>query len=238
MIDRFALQTNQITMKKLFLSVVASIAMIVSTIAQDYKPAGGEKNLEVQFAPLGGNPISIGGLRFRSFMTDKTAVRATVFLGYNSSSNITQQEDGTTGAKELKSSNSGLTINLRPGYEMHFEGTDRLSPYVGGEVDIAIATSSDVTEVQVETEVYENTVKGQSGFTRFGLNAIAGVDYYVAKRLYLGTEMGFGFALTSNSTIKTETTIPGAPNIADQNQGSSLNIGPNVLGQIRLGYLF
>jgi outer membrane protein W len=231
-------------MKKLFLSITAFAALMASSVAQDsdmsssLKPTGGEKNIEVQFAPLGGSPISIGGLRVRSFSSATSAMRATVFIGYSSSSTITQQ--ASAGVEELKNTNSSMTINLRPGIEKHFDGTDRLSPYVGAEVDIAFQSSTAETQTGgiAGAAVVTNTVKGQNGFLRFGLNGVAGCDYYFSKSIYLGTEVGFGFSYTSNSAVKTETDLAGAPTIPDAKQGGSFNLGPNVLGQIRLGYLF
>lgn len=41
-------------MKKI-LTLLVGIGAITVSQAQDFKPAGGEKNLEVQFAPLGGS---------------------------------------------------------------------------------------------------------------------------------------------------------------------------------------
>lgn len=231
-------------MKKVLLSIFTAAAIVFTASAQDdmssiMKQEGGERQLEVQFAPLGGSPISIGGIRYRAFLTDRSAYRATIFIGYNSttSPNVVQNSQGTD--VELEDKESSFIISLRPGYEMHFDGTDRLSPYVGAEIDFAMQTSSSETQsLDVNDATITNTTKGQDGFTRFGLNLVAGVDYYVAKNLYLGTELGFGFAMTSNSDIKFESDAPGFTAPDPTPQGSSLDLGPNVLGQIRLGYTF
>lgn len=232
-------------MKKVLLSIFAAAGIIFSASAQDseapsvMKQESGNRQFEVQFAPLSGSPISIGGIRYRAFLTDRTAYRATIFVGYASSTspNVVQNSQGNN--VELEDSESSFTFSLRPGYEMHFDGTDRLSPYIGGEVDFAIQTSSeDVQNLGPNDQTITTTTTGQDGFVRFGINLLAGADYYVAKNLYLGTELGFGFAVTSNSDIEVESDAPGFTAPDPTPQGSSTNIGPNVLGQIRLGYTF
>lgn len=227
-------------MKKVFLSIIAGATLLGTSVAQDFKPAGGEKNIEVQLAPLGGSPVSIGGIRVRMFQTATSALRGTVFLGYTSNSTITQQANSSANLEELKTTNSSITVNIRPGIESHFEGTDRLSPYIGGELDFAIKTSSNKVQTQAGAgaPVVETTTTGTDGYLRIGLNGVAGMDYYFAKNVYLGTELGFGFSLTSLSQIKVDSDAAGFTAPDPQKQGSSISIGPNVLGQLRLGYLF
>jgi hypothetical protein len=90
---------------------------------------------------------------------------------------------------------------------------------------------------------YDQTKTGSLGV---GLNAIAGFDYYIAKSLYLGTELGFGVSATMPMKNKTETLGPNADNDGtqtDNNEGkkdnvSEIQVGPNVVGQLRLGWLF
>lgn len=235
-------------MKKLFLSLGITLMCFFPLLAQEssdseestLKAEAGSRNLEVQFAPLGGNPISIGGIRYRAFLTNEMAYRANIFLGYTSGSTVTQQE--ANGVPELRNRNSTLTINIRPGIEMHFSGTKRLSPYVGAELDLAYQSNTTVNEIQnpadpADNAVYELTTKNNNGFFRLGLNGVAGADYYFSNKIYMGTEIGFGLSYQSNSTIKNESTLPGATN-TEAKQGSTFSIGPNAVGQIRLGYMF
>ncbi len=232
-------------MKKVLLSIFTAAGIIFTANAQDdmssvMKQEGDERQLEVQFAPFGGSPISIGGIRYRAFLSDRSAYRATIFIGYNSTTTPDPQTNSQGATVDLEDKESSFIISLRPGYEMHFDGTDRLSPYVGAEIDFALQTSSmeDQSLNPANDATITTTTKGTDGFTRFGLNFVAGADYYVAKNLYLGTELGFGFSMTSNSDVEIESDAPGftAPDPAPQ--GSSLDLGPNVLGQIRLGYTF
>ena len=128
-------------MKKILIIALLSIG-ISSAFAQDsFKPADGAKNIELQFAPLGGSPISISGLRLRMF-NGNSAIRANIFVGYNKKSTIASAK-GDTGKTDLTTSNSSFEIGIRPGYEIHMAGTKNLSPYVGAEIDFGMKSSTD-----------------------------------------------------------------------------------------------
>lgn len=223
-------------MKKLLFALALG-ASITAVQAQDseFKPTAGSKNLEFQFAPLGGSPISISGLRFRSFSSPTSAIRANVFLGFMNTSTITR--DASTGVKELKTKKSQFDINIRPGIENHFTGTDRLSPYVGAEVDIAFRSTKETQEDDGQNnDIVETEIKNKDGFLRLGLNAVAGFDYYFAKKVYVGAELGFGLGFTNPMTTKTKS--EGTTVESKANKDKTINFGPNVNSAIRLGYLF
>lgn len=207
-------------------------------IISEFKLNAGEKTLEVQFAPFGNNPISVNGIRGRWFRTPDKAFRLNAFVSVNTDTQITQQEDSDLNLEELQNKSFLFTISIQPGYEMHLKGTDRLSPYFGWEADFAYRTSSNTTEFQSGSEVNYSKLINTNGFFRVGINAIAGLDYYVAKKLYLGTEFGFGAGLTRLLAVKVKSDLEGFEEPEPDKRGSSLNLGPNVNAQIRLGYAF
>lgn len=223
-------------MKKLML--VAVLAGVTSFASAQFKPEGGQKTLEVNFTPLGGAPISINGIKLRMFNDATTAYR----LGLNVNFASSKTRTGTTadGSVELYDKASALGISLQPGIEKHMAGTTRLSPYIGGILDIGFQSSKDVSEFEGATanQVEETTIKGANGFFRVGVNAVAGADYYVTNKVYIGVEIGYGLQLVNSATIKTETSVSGAPTVEDQKPGSTFNFGPNFNGAFRLGYAF
>lgn len=237
-------------MKKVWILALAALAVSYTnaqdvTTTQDvatvdsFKPVAGQTTLEVQFAPLGGTPISIGGIRARSFSTATSAFRLNAFVGYTSTSTITQDENSEIDALKLKDTESSFTIALAPGIEQHFAGTSRLSPYVGAELPLAWNTSADKTERQ-DDETTVNSSKTKNGYFEIGLNAVAGVDFYFTKNLYLGTEFGFGLQYHKDSKTKgsdsdSEVEV-GDP--VGKGTSSSFTLAPNVNGQIRLGFVF
>jgi len=222
-------------MKKL-LMLVAAVSITAAGFAQKFE--SGDKNLEVNFTPLGGSPISMNNIRFRMFNSESSALR----VGFGLSLANEKSVNGTSadGSVTLYDNESTFNFNIRPGYEMHFEGTERLSPYIGAELDIALQSHKVESEREGATanSTETNTISGQNGYFRFGVNAIAGFDYYFANKLYIGTEIGFGFGLTSNSTISESDTDSSLPEVKDQEQGSTMNLGPNFNGALRLGFCF
>lgn len=236
--SNFARPNSTINMKRaLFLAAVISV--VATTANAQYKPAAGERTLEVNFAPLGGTPVSIGGIKYRSFGSETKAFRLGLFLGYGSTATVTQDEDGDADQVELKDKKSTFTISLQPGIEKHFAGTERLSPYIGGVLSIGYGMTNEREEQQVPDEAVGATIT-KGGSLDLGLNAVAGFDYYVANKLYLGTEIGFGVAMHSDMTKKvTYDNIEGAEDSESKvDNKSTFNVGPNVVGQLRLGWVF
>lgn len=237
--------------KVLFTAALFSACTFV--MAQDtpseFKPAAGAKNLELNFVPLNGKPISITYIRFRKFLTATTAVRLGVGLSFESTSVDSVFASNLTADLKIteKSKTSKMGWNIKPGYEKHFAGTNRLSPYVGAELDLAGQSSKETTAnglMDPTTDVVYITQtknKNKGGFFRVGANVLAGFDCYITKHLYLGTEFGFGLQFVKYSKLKTEyTPAPVAPlkQPDDVDQGSEFNLGPNFNSAIRLGFIF
>ena len=195
--------------------VVLFIALVATTVvgAQAQKFQGGEKNLEVEFNPFGGSPIGMNGIRFRMFNSETSAIRIGFNIGGTNDSQVYAQQSKTEGSDgavvilpELNQTQQTFNFAIRPGYEMHFAGTDRLSPYVGAELMYMMSSSTMTREFhnsnnaddQTKPEnwqTWDMTVK--NGSSTFGLNALAGVDFYFVDNFYLGAEINLGFHNTS-----------------------------------------
>jgi hypothetical protein len=229
-------------MKKVILSMAVALACV--TGAQAQKQTGGEKNLEVQFAPLGGNPVSISGIRLRIFNSESSAIRLGLFLGGTKSETVQQEADNDTDAMELIDTEKSFDFAIRPGYEMHFAGTDRLSPYVGAELLFAMSsTTSDDQEQYTDQDgdPQVQTMTTKNGTSTIGLNLVAGADFYFSDAIYLGAEIGFGFANKKDKDQEVSYENPpsgvegGTSTVGNTKDGSW---GPNYQGTIRLGWLF
>lgn len=221
-------------MKKLFLFVAAGVFVAAAAQAQDVKKQqGGEQNLELLFAPLGGSPISTeGGIKYRQFTSATSAWRATVHLGFSSDTDVMVQ-----GEDELKSVNSAFDISIAPGMEWHMAGTDNLSPYFGAELRVAFGTSSVKDEyVSVDDDIEDQTTK--DGYFGVGAGVFAGFDWYFTNRVYLGTELGFGVMFNSEMDTKTTFSDGDIKEPEPVPNGSSFGVGPHAVGKIRLGFLF
>lgn len=247
-------------MKKAMFLFAAALIGVTSVQAQ--KQIGGDKNIELQFAPLGGSPIAVSGIRFRTFLDESSAFRVNLFVGSTTDKSVLAQEGEFSAANPvspiLYQTDKTFDFSIRPGYEIHFDGTDRLSPYVGAEIEFAMGnTSSEVenwgpNDVDNAGEpekyvVWTETAKDK--YTRFGVNLVTGFDFYFADNVYLGAEMGFGFSKTNEGDSTVELSDLVAYNLAnflpsDEDapaaivNGSTSAFGPNVNAKIRLGWLF
>lgn len=222
--------------KKVLLIAALAAAVFTTNDVAAQTPEGGEKNIEVNFTPLGGTPVSINNLRFRYFSSSDMAIR----LGFSvvSSSSTTETLAGTNNDVTLEDKTSTFGLTFNPGIEMHFSQTDRLSPYYGAELNFS-TVSTTFTDQQLNgtgdgsVEAETTNPNGTDGLT-FGLNLLLGADWYFSEHIYMGTEVGFGFSTTSFSD--TEATS-GSTTVTTPN-GSNFNLGPNFNSAIRLGFLF
>jgi hypothetical protein len=223
-------------MKKTLLSIlIFSLPFLVFS----QKAESGNKTLEVQFSPLGSEPVKISGLRARYFLGEKHAVRASVFMGGKTTKTTTE----ATAANSKTTDKAGtFDFSFRPGYEYHLKGTKRLSPYFGGELLVGVNNNKNVDETNWllnPAEVQSRINKTSSGV--FGLNLIAGTDYYFAEKFYVGVEVGFGASLKGKGKTKVKYRNPENTSLGTtktKGNSSEFNWGPTYQGTIRLGWCF
>lgn len=216
---------------KYFLSLVV-VALALSASAQDstknFKPSKGDLNTEVNFKPFGSNPISLSYLRFRTFLDDNIALR----IGSLYTVSNEKPNDDTESKTNF--------INVRPGIEFHYLGSSRLSPYFGFEFDIALRRSefktvNNFTSQPIEIENASDFNGSNRAFNRIGFNLIVGADFYIAPKVYLGTEFGYGYQQTNfKNVIERE----GGSIQSESNKARSIEFGLNFNSAIRLGYIF
>lgn len=237
-------------MKKLLLSL--SIAFLgLAAQAQDFKPVKGD--ITTEFGLSGGiNNTNFnlndgaGLLRFRYFQKDNLAYR----LGFNvGSQNETNNAYGIVGTpnenKEGSATRKTTEFLINLGVEKHFTGTERLSPYVGGDILFGTGTTKTSFEnasgsatAPVYNEGVSSEVKGP-GYTSIGLRGVVGADYYIAKRLYLGVEAGFGFEYAKEGESTSTITSAGTTTtVTNKSAGNSFEINPSIITGVRVGFAF
>lgn len=202
----------------------------VSLFAQDeqerLKPEQKSISAELNIIPFSNNPVNMPYLRARYFIKENMAVR----VGFSISGRTENPNKDTEGKT--------FTYNLRPGFEYHFKGNRKISPYVAAELDYAVKKSTYKTNSQQTGNVTIDGVINQNGdeqgFNRFGANLLAGIDIYLIKRLYIGFELGFGYSKSNFVDIKVVQN--GTPNNFDGQKISSY--GPTLNRAFRLGFFF
>ncbi|MDY6025388.1 hypothetical protein [Bergeyella zoohelcum] len=204
----------------------------VGDVATEFGVTGGILNTDIKLAN------SDAFFKARYFNTDKLAYRVSFSLNTDSDKN--DIDAGANATAKTGENYSNFLIGF--GLEKHFTGTDRLSPYVGGEFLLGFDSNKKTHETNNTNGDYTKMeTKGPNSFG-FGARGVFGADYYFAKKVFLGVEAGLQLMYVSNgktttttetklgsSTTTTNTEIPG---------GSNFNISSSVITGLRIGFVF
>ena len=187
-------------------------------------------------------------LKFRYFLKNDIAVR----LGFSAFRSASDSEPTITtvtaptptpapppGSTSNFSSNTVFGINI--GAEKHFKGSDRLSTYVGA--DLVFGTRSSYTETVTNPSGDYTKDKNNNGSNYLGLALLTGADYYIAKKVYLGVELGLSVVRSTEkdrvqSTQVTAGSVVSTSEKTTATNGSDFDLETKLLGGVRLGYQF
>ena len=253
-------------MKKLVFAL--ALVSLVSFGAQAQKQMGDEHNIELGFTPLGTGVIDGTVIKYRNFLEDNRAFRVSLMLDNNTDVYVTTQEGDLSAtdpvSPQLHDTEKSSMFGLAVGYEMHWDGQDRLSPYWGVEAFFMTGKNSYETEYwgandidnvgQLEKNVTWTATESQ-GSNTFGLQVVTGVDFYFTDAMYMGVEAGLGFAKTNvtDFTIEVSDLVAwnlengAAPDadapvaiVGDYDTGhlSNTQLGNVFQSTLRIGYLF
>jgi hypothetical protein len=243
-------------MKKTLL--VAAFAL-AGSIAFAQKPSAGDKTVETSILfQTGTAPVSFftPNLRGRYFLSDDLALRVSFLFESNKETfNFTEKPDGTGGKGFTTNKTSSFTF--APGIEKHFEGTSKLSPYIGGVLGLTLDGAS---------SEWDNTLDGGNTFTNgtkfkvdgatvdyvdgpdpinlvalagpsIGVSLVLGADYYVTDALYIGAEVLWGWQTSSSKEVTIESTTGAGTNKSVLPKSSQSGFGIATSG-LRLGWKF
>lgn len=211
-------------MKKISIMLFALAAMTTfGTKAQDIQlPQKNDLSLEVQFNPFDqdGETFKLDGLKLRYFITGKDAVRVKLGFGvshFDLNTDTQYEED----ALKVKNNTADLLLDL--GYERHFNVHKRISLYAGGSLGFTRHFAGtrisffQSYEDEFEGEITNGAISEMSGdepienllnavtdraFWGFNTAVFTGIDFYVYKGLYIGTELGIGLQTQTTSQMK------------------------------------
>lgn len=243
-------------MKKLFLAIAAfmsTLALNAQTASEatnesfssnqettntssSYKPEEGSFMMEVGFAPFhtvvvdeaGANSNSSlvnlqgGLLRGVYVMTDNLQLN----LGLGLSIYKTSNDNGATESTDRVS-----LFSINPGINYVFDGTDKLAPFIGGELGFGIYS----TKVTSESENNKEIKKNDGGFNTFAISAVSGFNYYFAKNIFIGAEVKLGAEIITNKKVSVETN---GTTTTTENKAHSVSFRPQAVPSLRLGWAF
>ncbi len=227
------MKTKVITMAILFLGSVNFI--------KAQKAEANDLTLEATLnLQVGGAPISfdVSEIRMRYFLTSKDAIRLKVAYELTSSTDyVYSPMDPTLAPFTLKSSGSSLNLGL--GYEHHFKGTDKLSPYIGGEAGFGISsikTEGINTYNGMDLSEGSSFLAQNTGAYNVYAGVVFGADYYIVPHLYIGAELayGLGYFNSGNREVYNSYTATTVVNTL----GSAVGFGLQANPGIRIGLKF
>ena len=227
-------------MKKLMI-LVSAVALSTTMFAQ--KPASSDSRYSLEgiinYNGPNGFSWTAPNLRVRYFVNDNIAARVQLGLSSTNEKTLYYEVAPGSGTGENIDKTSGWTAQL--GAEYHLEGTDKLSPYFMGAINIG-GTSVSYEGANNDGLDYlnGNSYKGKTSKSSFGLGIGAGMDYYVLENLYLGLELGWSWSKTTDKGGSKETTFGGTTTQVDVDPtGSSSGMGIGAMNSsIRLGWRF
>ncbi|MFN4082847.1 MAG: outer membrane beta-barrel protein [Bacteroidia bacterium] len=235
-------------MKKTLLLAAFAFA---GAFAYAQKPGAGDKTAEVSFTGAGLNSFNYNApeLRFRYFLADNMAVRARLSLGSTSS---TDKETVNTGGTEVnveRKTGSGFNLGISPGIEMHFAGTDKLSPYAGASLNIGLGGGATIEYTNATggaPGAWTGVAKDNKATTKkgstfgLGITMLMGADYYITDGVFVGGEFGLGlFNMTSTGEGETTTKVSGVETKGKSATNSTFDLfGMMPSGGVRLGFKF
>lgn len=167
---------------------------------KDLSPKAAKGNWSTEatfFAQTGSNSLRFGisDIKLRKFIDNNTVFRTRIIANRNQENTVIAQ---TMGNMERSITESGFAI--APGFEKHIQGTKRLSPYWGAEILLGVndyeynLTNSKDGQTFTDKANFKSATQGAYVG---GINLIFGADYYVAKSIFIGAELGYGYKIQS-----------------------------------------
>lgn len=219
-------------MRKVLLSLFAVVLSGSIIYAQDngsesFKADAGNVTVEVSYSPTmhffdgsvttAGHPLSDVDMMsyintsVRYFFNPNMAVRLKMGIGSLSTKNVEPVYGVVSGSPDPVKVGDNTTTSkytslyFVPGFEYHFNGFKRVSPYVGAEIGLGGA----ITKDHQFTSLNSAEMKTKTRSFAMSLSAFSGVDVYICQGFYIGFEVGVGYAFnqqgkSTNWTVDTE----------------------------------
>lgn len=162
----------------------------------------------------------------RYYLSSDLALR--VGLGINSVSMKSHTVD-SIGANILTTDDktSAFSFGISAGVEKHFaSAASKLDPYAGAQINFASIGSikNEFTSNLNTDPAQDNTVMTElAGGSSFGVNLLAGFNYFFSDNFAIGAEMGWGFRSTSvgGDWSQTSTSVVGGTSTTSTSIGNA-----------------
>lgn len=242
-------------MKKLFLGVAALLSAFTMNAqteensaveannnakheaVNEFKPEEGKFLMEIGFVPFSvatASNTAVGSVNLPGGLLRGVYVlseRVELKLGLGISVLKDVQDNAKEGAEWSKVSDRTAIFAIEPGFNYCFEGTKRLEPYIGGELQFGIYSTKEVAETQNNKHI----VKNENGFNSFGVAAATGFNFFVAKNLFVGAEVKLGVEVSKEKKVTTEAN---GTTTKEDTKNHELEFFPQAVPAVRIGWAF
>lgn len=210
---------------KRFLFLAAAVVAAAPMFAESNVelPEKGTLSTEVQINPFDqdGNTFKLDGIKLRYFITDKDALRAKVGFGLTSNSTkddiVGTDPYSPTEKMSVQHKQKSGDFSFDLGYERHFFTSGRIDLYGGAQVGVSRHFASASIVEGSEKLDYTNCIPSDfsvdasnlsklsdRGYLGWNLDIFTGIDFYLYKGLFVGTELGLSMQNQKLSKAKYE----------------------------------
>lgn len=221
-------------MKKLTLLIIALVAISGTALAQNKPHQGSfGTEIQFNPFDQDGETFKLDALKFRYFLTDRDAIRLKLGINLKNGKFTDRDEQGQENdihsyESDYKYSTGDFKLDL--GYERHFDLGKRMSIYAGASVGLTRHFASTTMEGSESYRSVLTSVKGEikngailpselegevdienlldmvndRAYLGFNAAVFTGLDFYVYKGLYVGTELGLSFNTQGDKKMKYE----------------------------------
>ena len=222
--------------KTVFLLIMVALATTMYAQESYNKPEVPKFMLEVGFTPLQTETITLMGEQLRGtyLLNNKIGIR----FGLGFATATANYDDKQ--ANYTKESETISQFSLTPGIIYSFEGTNRLTPYVGFEFLLGTTSNKSTREVRTANNLVKTvTTNADGAFNTFGANLFTGFNYYFAQNIFVGVEVGLGVRNMSVKQQSVKITSDGSTTTRDtEEEIGALGVGLICNPSIRLGWAF
>ncbi len=205
--------------------------------SNEFKADPGKFMMEVGFSPIAGavNEVNLMGGQLRAIYIVSEKIELKLGLGFGI--NKVSSDNGEVGDAWAESSTRVSSFSINPGFNYLFKGTPKLEPYIGAELGFGMSSSKSVAETKVEKTVEKN--KDINRYNTIEVSALTGFNYFFAKNIFVGVEVGLGVGVDVLKGSYTETELNGKTE-KEESVGESHEVSftPLVTPTIRLGWAF
>ena len=222
--------------KQVFLLIMVALATTMYAQESYNKPEVPKFSLEVGFTPLQTETITLMGEQLIGTYSLNNRIGIRLGLGFaTATANYDDKQ-----ANYTKESANISQFSLSPGIVYSFIGTNRLTPYVGFELMFGSTSNKTTTEVRTANNLRKTvTTNADGAFNTFGANVFTGFNYYFAKNIFVGVEVGLGASNLSVKQQSVKVTSDGSTTTRDTDaEINAFGVGLICNPAIRLGWAF